>query len=1798
MTGLSKSVVTHIINESNRLKVPADLMFAMFDQESSFNPRSRNDIGATGLGQIVHKPGSKHHSGPWIAKLAGKEGEYSLDKLYDPHYNVTLSINYIKWIHDHNIKEWGKAKGDWHSTLTGYWAGPWSERLKNGSSPSVSPHSNKVHEKKGKYSAYTSGSYDNTGTSDEAQISRILEKGDEGADVKKLQEALKTAGYDPGPIDGKFGSKTLKALKEFQMFAKKVGEDVDATGKVDAKTLVLLGLDKGGGYSPTSSSIVSGDGIGTTFSDVATWGTVGAQTDAFSNTPHEYIDRKSATEQYISKRKITQSGGAGQLPFHGAVEGVAPLHDDDVFPGYRKMNYDRRDFLRVGDSMFVMPPEYINVHSETKSVENHILRQKEPMRLKQGRLMQSVTITMFFNGVNQINGYEMKAPSGIGGKWYMDGLRPLLAQFKRMPFLPVKNEYLNHIHDIWALSLRSISVETVEGFPHLLKATLICHEFNTEPFIGAHSALYDKFIMYPLFRFWYQKQMRMTEAGEFESHTFLEPMRNISENASTGIEFGVLREEFLMSDLGKKGAGTGNQPTVPYIDKQEQMYERVMLRDTCVMTNIAAVCSNIVSPMHMDAVGKPAYQYMGGLSTRFQATFETIQAEDVHTLKLLQQRCEELQRKYGQKGVTGYVEVNHQFVNFFGTQFISIEDMEVETMGPSHFRIHMQFVSYNNDQRQSEAMYGFNPFTDATEQQLQDGHFLYNQLGGVDEKGHQNIMTQEVMAEHMMNGMELYPDLELPTYADTAKAIDAINATRKHYGLTPLPIDGTGFNKLKPVMTGKKPAFVDPDFFMAYRDISTFEEVKELKETKISETMSKVFEGNEALTTDGPKSAGMAVNPANALGKYTRLKEIAMDVNNFSKAMRDIGQEGNAGWTIGQPPNGMELFGRMSHDMFRYGKKGRLVRAFPTYALLIIDEGQWFNAKKLWSNYYGYHAAVDMTVVRDKKTPIDTLHLKLSNIYNTLDSKSQVLRDAKDPNKYGFWETIWANFMPTIEKDKLTQRAKLSQNVKVRAGCRIHLRMGYGSTATELGTVFNGTIMDIGVGPEVEVIAQSDGIELTNVLPYSPDAKSTMYEQGAEPKDIIAYYLHKRSKPLWYAMFGGGYGAMESRFGIEHFGFIVDNNGSHGFAKWVKAVFDEDYIEDYDLTKNIYTGTTYGRTIDKMKVDSLRSNSYDPDSGSVANEETGGWDWGESFWRSIVNQVTPPKPEEINTFKIWLYGKSSWDIFRSLTLATPNYIIATDYHNLHSTLFFGMPHWQCVSSWFVTKPEDVGKPEQYRELVKPFQQLHIFDAHQDIITNGIKASSRRLTTIGIPLYTYDDKSETTDSVYADPNIRTSLQRTKIVDTSIIQNTPVDWMISLGRNIFGDQDTLGEKHAKKFTASVLKESFNEMYQGELVVIGDPSVKPHDKIYISDLYNQMMGAADVGRVVHMFGFSTGMVTSIKPDLTTVVTDHEFAVDVENIATSIIPVAGAIGYVSVRAMMYHQQVQKGLAASATVSSLTRVGWASTGFNVLKNLGNVFRVGVAVGSAVPGIGWLTAIAGLGIWAGLTYLTKSISKHLGKAKGSLRIYPLIYRDQPFVAGIDGQRTLIPAMPTTGGDNANIDFGNELEAINIKGGSFDSSAQAFSSGTRPVDEPRITSPLGLRWGKQHVGIDVGGKAGTPIKSINSGTVVKAFKSSNYGNVVMIDHGNKIVSLYAHMQDGSLTVSEGQSVGAGTVIGKMGTTGHSTGVHLHIEVLRLKKDPPNGYNIYSWLMSNRNKYATSIQEVYKYAEVLDPTPLLQ
>ncbi len=125
----------------------------------------------------------------------------------------------------------------------------------------------------------------------------------------------------------------------------------------------------------------------------------------------------------------------------------------------------------------------------------------------------------------------------------------------------------------------------------------------------------------------------------------------------------------------------------------------------------------------------------------------------------------------------------------------------------------------------------------------------------------------------------------------------------------------------------------------------------------------------------------------------------------------------------------------------------------------------------------------------------------------------------------------------------------------------------------------------------------------------------------------------------------------------------------------------------------------------------------------------------------------------------------------------------------------------------------------------------------------------------------------------------------------------------------------------------------------------------------------------------------------------------------------------------------------------------------------------------------------------------------------------------------------------------------------LKGTSAVEDYSALGSGEYAWPVPKIrkvSSGFGKRWGRKHEGIDIPAPIGTPVVAVKAGVVKYSDnRISGYGNMIVIEHENKIYSVYAHLD--KAFVRQGDSVKRGEVIANSGNTGRSTGPHLHFEI---------------------------------------------
>jgi hypothetical protein len=238
---------------------------------------------------------------------------------------------------------------------------------------------------------------------------------------------------------------------------------------------------------------------------------------------------------------------------------------------------------------------------------------------------------------------------------------------------------------------------------------------------------------------------------------------------------------------------------------------------------------------------------------------------------------------------------------------------------------------------------------------------------------------------------------------------------------------------------------------------------------------------------------------------------------------------------------------------------GRMLRAFPTYMLWLIDEGGYFAGVKLFDNFYGLQSIIDFSIVQSEDILGDTLMLRVSNLYSKLTTPAANSLFDKTDESYsdqistqdGMESVIGTvlNRSMNMQNHMDSQFVVDINNIRLKPGVRVHLRAGYGSNPNSLQTVFNGVITQVENGEIVTITAQSDAIELSPVVnSTNKKGDSGKIDGGintgfwlSEPRDLMVRLLSMGSSRAREAIAHATRGTIfsENKFGIRHFGSIL-----------------------------------------------------------------------------------------------------------------------------------------------------------------------------------------------------------------------------------------------------------------------------------------------------------------------------------------------------------------------------------------------------------------------------------------------------------------------------------------------------------------------------------------------------------------------------------------------------------------------------------------------------------------------------------
>ncbi|CZS01743.1 MULTISPECIES: hypothetical protein [Clostridioides] len=661
---------------------------------------------------------------------------------------------------------------------------------------------------------------------------------------------------------------------------------------------------------------------------------------------------------------------------------------------YEYIQYEHRlkykdnvdNIFRIGDCCFEIPPEYISVTSTNDGESFNENRFANIGQSKKRNIRREIFVNLMTNGINQVNGYKVESPFDF--KYYVDGLRNLICQFKYTPFVPIECKVVNNANGINNVALKSMSVETVEGFSESLRIKIIMEELNVNPYFNKDYVSLDNHIDWDLYRFYTQKNLENSNLSRINKIK--------SVNFTGKFTFKKLHSKNIDSNKIKSKTTTTNKI---YFDEILSDKENVYL--TYINFNL----NNIFSNIKLNNGEIPTKQYMGFDKIDFVFVFKTSDESIIKKFNKLNNK----NRNFENENID-IIKVENELVNLTGTEYIMIKDVQVDTvLGFSGlYNITIKCRSYDIDKIQKTKPIGFRPFYEVKEtngyeyNEIPEGRlgtkedFIDCTSRGIDRKTMQDICVNKKIMY-----LEMYPTLNLPKYYEIDNAIQNIRDFRfkngvKQTSLIKYPRTDIVMNKIEE--NEKYNGFVEPDFYIIYPDKFEFSKVNVQLENIKSDTV-----------IEPEYKYGYEPQDINKLENEFR-KDLPSDENlifkneNFNKIHgNEIGkfniEQVKPKQSFKKLPenNPSTVVENMLVDEFLYSQKGTFTRAFPNFIFMLCDEDIGFlEGKKSWTNYYIYKSVVDIKISQNVDSPISSAKVIISNDFNNkknLDDNNYIKND-------------------------------------------------------------------------------------------------------------------------------------------------------------------------------------------------------------------------------------------------------------------------------------------------------------------------------------------------------------------------------------------------------------------------------------------------------------------------------------------------------------------------------------------------------------------------------------------------------------------------------------------------------------------------------------------------------------------------------------------------------------------------------------------------------------------------------------
>lgn len=550
-----------------------------------------------------------------------------------------------------------------------------------------------------------------------------------------------------------------------------------------------------------------------------------------------------------------------------------------------------------------------------------------------------------------------------------------------------------------------------------------------------------------------------------------------------------------------------------------------------------------------------------------------------------------------------------------------------------------------------------------------------------------------------------------------------------------------------------------------------------------------------------------------------------------------------------------EAEGKQSSDtnkyLDRYLKNTKLDtstmrRMYPTFKVYFLEEDGNSNRWNAFDDFFSINQIQEIRIVKEKTNPADLCYITFVDPTGTL--TSQKYNNTEDRN-------LDQKRMGLLDfKTEDTIYENPIRNIMLKDGMSLQVRLGYDNDPNKLPIEFNGRIASIeSHNSIVTIIAQSYGTELVQSMKTSsdqPGITSLSYWGNMDTDELLALMM-KQPELKHFGMW-----KYSSPFDISFSEFRADDKRRYSF----------DILEN-PADDNIFAPTTEDLAYILRKWIVIYG-------GSVilaATALTGGLGFAAAAAGLVVGRALG-----LHGYTFDFTGMTVWDVFRESMMRHPGYIAYPIPYENRMTMFFGLPNSpyiykdsnsiingilrnQTTYKQFIKKLSENKDQFSFQPLIEnisrvkhSFQNYYVASSQTNLIYNGIKSDFR--DTYNKILVHWDGSSiEDADEIQ-------EIELNPHLLENEIRSTPI-----FSRNINSSLQAI------RYGTTALQWECQNLYKGELVMTGEPGVKPYDIITVNDYTNQMYGVVEVGRVIHVLNSETGFTTTIKPDLHTVTNER---------------------------------------------------------------------------------------------------------------------------------------------------------------------------------------------------------------------------------------------------------------------------------------------------------------------------------------